>query len=134
MPGIEIYLPLSSTLTLALLCPTYNEKVRAHHTEAKKSLQHFQAYEVLGQNVNRANLTEGLALAEKAILNAETFLSAVERGTPIECEQENVTRLNSHQVKFSHRYVMSLNEDFSLVERMISDNEKFRHGLMPKID
>jgi len=47
---------------------------------------------------------------------------------------EVVTFVNSLQVKYASRFVMSEVNNFGLVERMIQDNDKYRHGIVPKLD
>lgn len=42
--------------------------------------------------------------------------------------QENVTRYNSLQVQFSEQYVFCERNDFTLVEKMLADDERYRIG------
>ena len=61
------------------------------------------------------------------------YCEGVVFGTPISVVADEVTMLNSLQVMYSSRFVYCEYENFSLVKRMIQDNEKYREGLKPTI-
>lgn len=117
--GIQIYLPLSSTLTLALLCPS----VAAPFLRAADQFQ-------LLDHVSPGE-------ADRLLRNPQstrTFCEGLAAGIAIPLVPENVTRLNSLQVTFSSRFVYSETGDFALVEQMIRDNPRYREGLKPTLD
>lgn len=114
--GIQIYLPISSTLCLNLLCPTIAEEFRKAHDNLK----------LLDQAAPE--------LADSAMKNpafARTFCDGLVNGTPVKVVEDNVTMINSLQVVYSSRFVYCESNAFELVERMIRDNQKYREGLKP---
>ncbi len=116
--GIEIYIPLASTLTLALLCPSV----------AAPFLQGAANFRLLDR------LSPGLAEGQlKNPAFARAFCTALETGSPFRLIDENVTMLNSLQVMYSSRFVYSEDDQFSLVETMIRDNPKYKEGLRPTL-
>jgi hypothetical protein len=110
-PGIQIFLPISSTLTLGLLCSSIIEEWR----EKKKKAQQYIAsakYRTLGVN------------PFEMIRKANQFID----GGPIMLKPHNVEFYNSLQVEFSEQYVFCQINDFSLVERMIKNNARHKGG------
>ena len=116
--GIEIYVPLASTLTLALLCPS----VAAPFLQAAAN---FRLLDRLSPG-----LAEGV-LKNPAFTRA--YCTALETGSPFRLIDENVTMLNSLQVMYSSRCVYCENDQFPLVETMIRDNPKYKEGLRPTL-
>jgi hypothetical protein len=107
--GIEIYLPLSSKLTLAMLCPT-------HRTERERIL---------------ARVPPGAKLTERqrdAIAHARRFVNACTSGVPVSLVNANVVRLNSLQVRTSARYIYSADGNFDLVRMMLTDHPELKIG------
>jgi hypothetical protein len=114
VPGIEIYIPLCPTLGLGMICPTYGE-------ECRKGYDNFRMMDQMQPGLADALL--------KDAKGARAFSEAVVNGTPSRLMPENLMMLNSLQVIYSSRFVFSETDDFSLVEKMIKDNEKYRRGL-----
>lgn len=116
--GIEIYLPISTTLCLGLLCPSIAEEFQ-------------KAYENIRQ---LDQVAPGLA---DTIMNkpeaARAFCEGLVNRTPIQVIEDNVMMMNSLQVMYSSRFVYCETGSFDLVKRMIGDNEKFREGLKPTV-
>lgn len=110
--GIQIYLPLSSTLMLAMYCPSIREqmirqKQHLHNLLARAPYlipRHIRPFERL-EHIRR--YTDYLLM-------------------PI--TPDHVTHYNALQVEFSEQYVFCSEKDFSLVERMLADSERYRTG------
>ena len=114
--GIEIYFPLSTCLSISMVCPSIG-------------LQIFNAHAII-QSLD--NVKPGLSnIPLNTPAETREFCSGVVNGKPVHLKKENVTRLNSLQVRFSSRYVYCEHDDFDLVRQMIQDNPKFRQGLKP---
>jgi hypothetical protein len=101
--GIEINLPLSPHLVLCMLCPSYLEGMRA-------SVAHVAALRRTGllppaHEVNARQLEE--------------FVRQLEAGAPIEQLPENVTNVNSLQVRSSERYLYCSADAFDLAREML---------------
>jgi|SRR3972149_1443164 len=105
--GIQIYLPISSTLCLNLLCPTLAEEF-------------VKAYDNLKLLDQAASELADSAIKRPAL--ARAFCDGLVNGTPIKVVEDNVTMINSLQVVYSSRFVYCESNGFELVERMIRDN------------
>lgn len=116
--GIEMYLPISTSLCLGLLCPTIAE----HFQKAHMKLKIFD------------HMAPGFADSiMKKSATARAFCDGLVNGTPIKVTEDNVTMINSLQVIYSSRFVYCETDAFGLVERMLGDNMKFREGLKPTV-
>lgn len=116
--GIQIYLPISTTLCLCLLCPSIADEFK-------------EAYERI-REIDQ--ISPGLA--DKIVNNAEITESCCEgiiNKSPIKVTDDNVTMMNSLQVMHSSRFVYCESDYFGLVTKMIGDSEKFREGLKPTV-
>ena len=110
VPGVELQLPLSSKLNLWIICPTLYEKFEEGYQIALNlKWRHGQSLPQIDSTIDR--------------------VERIRNGKPTVLSGENVIHYNSLQVMFSDRFVYSSNGDFELVKRMISDNEKYRHGI-----
>ncbi len=110
--GIEIYVPISSTLTLAMLCPSHEEKLREVSV----------MQEEMAKVVDAAHSLPG-----RDFVNS--WLSSIDSGGALEIPEESLVNLNSLQVVFSTRFVFSADSNFSLVERMLGDRPELRDGI-----
>jgi len=112
-PGIQIYLPLSSTLALGMYCPS----IREQQVSRKRDLQRRMAFAplTLPPGMNPANEIKKAT----ALINFQTMKSA----------PDQVMWLNSKQVRFSEQYIFCEKDDFTLVRKMISDNQGFKTGM-----
>lgn len=116
--GIEIYLPLSSTITLGLYWNGYKDEIEKRHALCMK-LEGIAPGALEERGINVEGIRKGYR--------------GIQEDTPIETDIENVININSLQVMFATRFVFSSKKDFSLVEKMIQDNDDFRNGLKPTI-
>lgn len=115
--GIEIYFPLSKTLSLGMYCPSIEEEIR----------KGYEKYKLLYQIDPGA--VSGI-LKDPQLL--EQMMAGFESKMTIQFKPDNVVNHNSLQVEYSSRFVFSHTDDFSLAEQMIQDNPKFREG--PKLE
>lgn len=112
LKGIQIHLPISSTFTLAFVCPTVAEQI----IHKKNELEYLQSID----RTAYLRLTNASGL-----LN---FAEAFESGVPMKSKADNVRFLNSLQVKSSEQYVYCGKNDFGLVKEMISKNPRYKTG------
>ncbi|MCH7888436.1 MAG: DUF4238 domain-containing protein [Proteobacteria bacterium] len=121
VPGVQIYLPISKLLTLGFWCPSILGKAHENYRHVHALRGHLPlraAYSNLGVIITKF----------------EALISAIRSGQPVTCTHDNVTFMNSLQVTFSHRFVISCNNDFTLPKKMIEDNSEYRRGLKQKIE
>lgn len=99
--GIEIYLPLSASLCLGLLCRSIETMIRDGENRAKR----------VGAPVTFSE-----------------WIRAFDQRTPLDLEPLNVTHHNSLQVINAERYVFSHDGGFGLAEEMLESNPELRSG------
>lgn len=112
VPGIQIYLPLSSTLMLAMYCPSIREKM-------VQDKQHLQQLLARGSHLIPRHMRP-LDILEHVNRHTDYLLMPL---TP-----EHVTHYNSLQVEYAEQYVFCGENEFSLVERMLADDDRYRTG------
>ena len=110
--GIEIYLPISSTLTLAFYC-------RSHEIMIREKVDRIRT---------RIVTDSGFLLDFGPLLD---WMRAFRKGTPLGSKPDNVLNHNSLQVMQAERFVFCSRRDFALVEGMI--NEEPRFGVGPRL-
>lgn len=93
-PGVEIYLPISTTRCLALYCPSIGEQIR----------------ESLDAAHPRAALSAPLYM---------DLLNAIERGSAVPIDTAFVSFLNELQIRQSSEYVYSASPDFEAAEMIL---------------
>lgn len=114
--GIQIHMPLSSTLTLAFTCPSIAKRA----IKAKRQLEQM------------ATLDKTVYFkldSPSAILQ---YGDAYLNGVPMKSNAENVRFLNSLQVQFAERFVFCIDDDFALVREMLAHSGKYKIGLRPR--
>ncbi len=118
--GIEIYFPISSTLSLGIMCRSHEEKLRQSYEEYERNLRKF------GPEISmllRMNLPP----------NVEALMTAMKTGKFVNSLKENAINKNSLQVMYSSRFVYSSIDDFDLAREMIKKNPDFKQGPIPQV-
>jgi hypothetical protein len=116
--GIEIYCPLTSQLTLAMYCLSFEEEV-------KKTLNQFKMLSSMAPHFTHS-ISEPIYLKKIA--------RCLKSGEATNFDSEMVLNQNSLQVSFSSRFVYSSTDDFSVVERMLNDNVNYKKSLKIKFN
>ena len=111
--GIEIYMPLSSQLSLGILCPIHEKEIISLHEQFSDVRQ------------RRPEIVE--QLGERAAW-CDNLRSGIGTGAAIPTPPEVVLNLNSLQVYFSSRFVYCTNDSFDLVREMIRKNPRVKAG------
>ncbi len=131
VPGIEIYFPLTSTLMLGLWCPQLADVI-LNNLEIASNLRNIISEQILLGSCTDYEATKNrYTECEDVIRRNKPMVEALSSGSVIESTAENVTFYNSQQVTWSHRFVISPINEFSLANKMISDNPDYREGLKP---
>lgn len=113
--GIEIYLPISSTQTLAFFCRSHEAMIRDGVERMRKTM------------VRDPGMTMGFG-------DLLDWRRAFRTGVALPSKPDNVLNHNSLQVSHAERYVFSSTPDFELVESMIRDNAEFKTGPRPQVN
>ena len=111
--GIQIYMPISSTLCLGMFCKSHEAKAREGVAEAESLCR---VLPVVRERVEA--LTRG----------ARELIAAFEARSVLEYSPDNVVHHNSLQVISAERYVFSSTDDFSLARRMLADHPALAGG------
>jgi hypothetical protein len=107
VPGVEIYLPISSDLTLGFWCPTILAVLAAEHGALQRS-------------------------ALPSLGGTDELLNAVGGSGPMRLGAENVKYHNSLQAAGAERFVFSQHKNFDLLQEMLKANPALRAG--PRIE
>ena len=57
------------------------------------------------------------------------MIAALETGTPLKSDADNLRFLNHLQVRSAERYVLARNQPFDLVKEMIAHKDSYRLGM-----
>lgn len=111
--GIEIYIPLSPTLILALWCKTHYQELLARVEKLDELSTRNPEYVMQYAD----GWKESLKLIE-----------AIQTGKALRSHNENIVFANSLQISSAERFVFSSSSDFSLAQDMISESDDLRYG------
>jgi hypothetical protein len=103
LPGIQIYLPLSTTLVLAMVCPSLNDKLREERDLIYKYIVNHRGGEQL-------NVFERL-----------NFLKDILDRRLVNIEGWRLNHLNNLQVWRAEQFVFSSLDDFDRVKNILDD-------------
>lgn len=110
VPGIEIYFPISPTLTLTFWEQSVPERLL-------RSIAIFRA---------RFEGIRPASTIRDHLRGADELIAAAQTGGVSRCGSEVVMFLNSLQVINSSRFVLSATKDFSLASRMVAEKPHLR--------
>lgn len=117
--GIEIYLPISSTFTIAMYCPSITNKIR----EGYRRYKHVSM--TMPWIANTVFKDDPFYL--------EKMVTALNEGVAAECVDDNILNLNYLQVQNAERQVYCEQESFWLVKDMLEQDPIYRRGPRIKI-
>jgi hypothetical protein len=113
--GIEIYLPIASTLSLGFYC-------RSHEQVIREGVERCRINTIHSPDLPIPHFGELLK-----------WTRAFRTGVALDLELDNVVNQNSLQVRQAERYVYSNVPDFALVENMIAKQSMYRKGPRPRV-
>lgn len=126
--GIEIYMPISPELTIAFWCPSIVEMIENALRMCEDSIRKTSAVALLGIGPDADKVRELQPQLKAKAEMLQRDLSAIGDGRPLVNARENMEYVNSLQVSFAERYVLSSTGDFALPRRMIAENSGYRQG------
>lgn len=133
VPSIQIYLPLSPTLTLAMWCPTMVQKILDEIEEGQKIINTAKMQRLMMPNVNRHEIDTSIKQLEMKLRYSMLFKNGIETGEAVRCVPDNVIFMNSLQSAWAYRFVMSNKRDFKLAARQIREFPQLRKGRPLKV-
>lgn len=113
LKGIQIHLPISSTLTIAFTCPSIAEQAMS----GRDQVLHLK--KIAPQLLKMFKNPSGLV----------AYGDAYDKGVTKKQTPENVKFLNSLQVNFGEQYIYCSKQDFVLVEQMLNDHKDCKGGM-----
>ena len=137
LPGIQIYMPLSNTLALAMWCPTITDGGRKIYQSFLMTLKSNS--EAALNCSNEFLKIEATKTRDEVNHLLETdpsmrFHRLFSEGRPILQNKENVKFMNSLQIIFAHRFLYSSNDNFALANEMIEKDPKYKTGFTPRMN
>jgi len=109
--GIEIYFPLSSTLTLGIFCESYREIMLTADDRMKE----------LG--LDSGELEHA---CQQMAPEFSAMLRALRDQTPVDLCEKRLANLNALQVAYSSRFLFSSKNDFSFVKKILSESPNLK--------
>jgi hypothetical protein len=123
-PGVTIYLPLSPTLCLAMTDPALMEELFEGARKVRAGYEKFE------NRIASGGLPAGAAAFLKEMKEnrdrVNQQIEPMEAGTPSVHNPQVVTRVNSLQMLYASRWIVSSKPDFSLPLRMLADDPDLR--------
>jgi hypothetical protein len=124
VPGIEIYLPLSSNLMLCAWCPSVIEEIRKDYDERKRKFTNLLLGHLMAGRISAATMKTQMESIRESWKPITAFIEASTLSTPMSSDIENMDFYNSLQTSNSYRYVVCQQSDFDLARR---HNKEFPH-------
>jgi hypothetical protein len=124
-PGVTIYLPLSATLCLAMTDQRVIAEVFSEERRIQKNFKKIKKIASRSRNTPPEAITI-LEEQEKSKLLLKERIEPLRLGIPSKYRHEVVMRVNSLQMLYAGRWIVSSRPDFSLPLQMIADNPDFR--------
>lgn len=134
VPGIEIYLPLSSDLLLAAWCPSVLGEIRKTRDEGKRERQ-TEMYEALKSGrISFQQAAEITAQLRPLEAHSDEIIRCADEGLPLPSVDKNMDYYNSIQTATATRYIICQSGDFDLAHRHNSEFPELRRGRRIKVN
>lgn len=124
VPGIEIYLPLSSSLMLCAWCPSLMEDIRKNYEDSKQQITSLLLGHLMAGRISAATMKTEMGSMRESWKPITAVIDAGTLGMPMSSDTENMDFYNSLQTANSFRYVVCQQSDFDLARR---HNKEFPH-------
>lgn len=129
VPGIQIYMPLSPTLTLGIWCKTIRDEIRENLTQARHNLNQTTAANVLAVRPSVVLSDEDRIMLEGRVQYMDGIMSSLDTGVPQKCNDQNMMFYNSLQFKWADQYIISKVDQFAFAQRMLKERPSMKTGV-----
>lgn len=127
--GIEVYMPLSSNLLLAAWCPSVLEEATQALQEAERGLEVSALDKLMKGEISHEQMKSWLEHVKgEGVARPKSLLACIERGTPIDSDDDNMDFINSMQTGYAHRYLVCQKGDFELARRFSHEFPELKKG------
>jgi|GEM_PF-1196065 len=123
-PGVTIYLPLTPTLCLAMTDPALMEELFEGARRVRDGYEEFESRIASGALPAGAGALLTQMKEDRDRVNEE--IEPMDAGTPSAHNPQVVTRVNSLQMLYASRWIVSSKPDFSLPLKMLADDPGLR--------
>jgi hypothetical protein len=127
MPGLEIYLPLSSTLLLGLWCPTRRAKLVDPVRDRDRTIAEFAATWKRSRSYRPS--VDDVILRHcfgAELREPRRMVRAIEEGAPLASTPENLIFYNWLQLRWAERQVYSSDGNFELAREILAKDPGYR--------
>ena len=124
VPGIEIYLPLSSNLMLCAWCPSLMEPVRKSYADTKQEITSVLLGDLMAGKISSSTMKTAIESMHEAWKATTAVIEAAKSGLPMSSGTENMDFYNSLQTANAYRYVVCQQSDLDLARQQ---NKEFPH-------
>lgn len=128
LPGIQIYLPLTSELMLCAWCPTILGEIGDRLSASKSEGRGEALKRVMAGQLTPAQMKAVIEQIEVLEAPHEAMLTAVAEGRPIASTGDNMDYYNSLQTRSATRYIVCQQADFKLARRFNLEHPSHRQG------
>jgi hypothetical protein len=124
LPGIQIYLLLTPQLALAMWDKAVAADAREQIAHPRAVLDQLKALKPPAEKA--ALVREHIADLERRLAPVDAILAAEQRGGRATASAEMLNLLNTLQLRFSSRFIMSARGDFSFAARLIAEDASLK--------
>lgn len=129
VPGIEVYMPLSSNLLLAAWCPSILEEAALALQKAEQTAEQLAVGKLMRGEISHHQMKTWLERVKAVDLaRPRSLFECIERGTPVNSDDDNMDFINSIQTACAHRYLVCQQGNFELARRFNHESPELRKG------
>jgi hypothetical protein len=126
VPGIQIYVPLTSKYMLAAWCPSILGKMADAAVAGRADEKRLRSTIMLSPKpmdyVARAKFESEMVEMDKSISRTENFMKNAQAGKPVLVTGENMDFYNSIQVQNAREFIACQRGDFNLAKRVVAEH------------
>ena len=126
--GIQIHMPLSPELAIALWCPTLLKEFQTAIEAVRGTHAKLQAMELLAAPHMRVAIQAETRKVEDKLRQCEATVDAATRKSAIPMTDDNTLHQNSLQIAYAEQYIISATGEFFPVQQMLDADPSFKVG------
>ncbi|NJC06435.1 hypothetical protein GGQ97_002228 [Sphingomonas kaistensis] len=120
--GIEIYMPLSPSLTLCAWCPSLLGKMRSDLSKSRNEAAAQALAAVQCGRLSTSAMKQTMDKLNEVLFPVISMIEAADKGLPQPLASANVDYLNSLQLRAAREFVICQRQDFDLARRFMAEN------------
>lgn len=134
LPGIQIYTPISPQLCVTFWCRSILDDA----IQRKEQLQRLVFQSITRGNQSLREVLRQIDYTEEkyrgVFETCEKLRSGIREATLLDADEDQVNLVNSLQVSYANRYLISAQNGFELPKRMIADNPAYKDPPAPTLE